>query len=82
MVLNNCDMNMCLERSEEIRNAVGQSPIATKCGPLSMTLSVGVIASRSRELETVEEFLCEVDRALYTAKAAGRNCSRLAGAEV
>jgi diguanylate cyclase (GGDEF)-like protein len=82
LVLNNSDMNQSMERAEEIRNAVGQSPIATSRGPLSMTLSIGVIASRSCDLETVEEFLCEVDRALYTAKAAGRNCSRLAGAEL
>jgi GGDEF domain-containing protein len=27
----------------------------------------------------VEEFLCKVDRALYAAKAAGRNCTLAAG---
>ncbi len=79
LVLNNCDVNKSLERAEEIRRAVGRSPISTTLGPLSITVSVGVIASRGRDLATVEEFLCEVDRALYTAKAAGRNCSRLAG---
>ena len=45
---------------------------------MSITVSVGVIASRDREQLTVEELLCEADRALYSAKAAGRNCSRLA----
>lgn len=78
LVLNNCDANKSMDRAEEIRNAVGRSRISTTQGPLSITLSVGVIASCGRDLETVEEFLCGVDRALYAAKAAGRNCSRLA----
>ena len=79
LVLNNCDAGKSMDRAEEIRTAVCQSPITTTQGSLSITASVGVIASRGRELETVEEFLCEVDRALYAAKTAGRNCSRLAG---
>jgi diguanylate cyclase (GGDEF)-like protein len=78
LVLNNCDANKSIDRAEEIRSTVCRSPIATTQGPLSITVSVGVIASRGRDLVTVEEFLCEVDRALYAAKAAGRNCSRLA----
>jgi two-component system cell cycle response regulator len=78
LVLNNCDVNKSIDRAEEIRSAVCRSPINTTQGSLSITVSVGVIASRGRGIETVEEFLCEVDRALYSAKAAGRNCSRLA----
>ena len=79
LVINNCDTTKSLERAEEIRAAVCETPIATSRGPLSVTVSIGVIASRGRNLETVEEFLCEVDRALYIAKSAGRNCCRLAG---
>ena len=79
LVLNNCGANKAMDRAEEIRCAVCRSPIITTQGPLSITLSVGVVASRGLDLMTVEEFLCEVDRALYAAKAAGRNCSRLAG---
>jgi two-component system, cell cycle response regulator len=78
LVLNNCDVNKSMDRAEEIRSAVCRSPINTTQGALSITVSVGVIASRGRGIETVEEFLCEVDRALYSAKGAGRNCSRLA----
>jgi two-component system, cell cycle response regulator len=82
LVLNNCDASKSIDRAEEIRNAVCRSPITTTQGSLSITVSVGVIASRDRDLETVEEFLCEVDRALYSAKTAGRNCSRLANVGV
>jgi two-component system cell cycle response regulator len=79
LVLNNCDASTSIARAEEIRIAVGGSPIPTSQGALSITLSVGVIASHGRGPETVEEFLCAVDRALYSAKAAGRDCSRLVG---
>lgn len=78
LVLNNCDSKKSMQRAEEIRAAVCRSPIPTSRGPMSITVSVGVIASRGREQQTVEQLLCEVDRALYSAKAAGRNCSRLA----
>ena len=79
VVLNNCDAHKSMVRAEEIRSAVCRSPITTTQGPLSITISVGVIASQGLDLVTVEEFLYEVDRALYTAKAEGRNCSRFAG---
>jgi two-component system cell cycle response regulator len=79
LVLNNCDASKSIDRAEEIRSAVVQSKIPTTRGPLPITISLGVIASHGRGLETVGEFLCEVDRALYSAKAAGRNCTRLAG---
>lgn len=78
LVLNNCDAKMSMLRAEEIRAAVCHSPFVTSRGPMSITVSVGVVASRDREQQTVEEFLCEADRALYSAKAAGRNCTRLA----
>lgn len=71
-----------MDRAKEIRSAVCRYPITTAQSPLSITVSVGAIASRSLILVTVEGLLCEVDRALYTAKAAGRNCSRLAGVGV
>jgi two-component system cell cycle response regulator len=80
LVLNNCDANKAVSRAEEIRTAIGKSVISTTQGPLSITMSVGVIASRGRGIEAAEEFLCDVDRALYRAKAAGRNCTWLAGA--
>ena len=79
LVINNCDTTKSLERAEEKRAAVCRSPIATSRGPLFVSVSIGVIASRGRNLETVEQFLCEADRALYDAKSAGRNCCRLAG---
>ena len=78
LVLNNCEGNKSLERAEEIRIAIERAPIRTAQGPLSVTMSLGAFASRGQVLENVEEVLCQVDKALYAAKGAGRNCSKMA----
>jgi two-component system, cell cycle response regulator len=78
LVLNNCSASKALSRAEEIRNAVSRTMIPTSKGPLSITLSLGAAANAGEESKTVEEVLCQADRALYEAKAAGRNCSRMA----
>ena len=79
LVLNNCGSDKALDRADQIRSAVSRLPISTSKGPLSITLSVGAYASPGEDQSAVEEVLCVVDRALYEAKAAGRDCSRLAG---
>lgn len=45
---------------------------------VSVTVSMGV-AERQAEQRTPQEVIKEADRALYSAKAAGRNCIRSAG---
>ncbi len=76
LVLNNCSDDMAMERAEEIRKAVGNTPISTARGSISVTMSLGVCASHAGDTWTLEEVLCEVDSALYAAKTAGRNrCS-------
>ena len=82
VVLNNCNASKALSRAEQIRNAISQALILTAKGPLPITLSLGVFASLGEDPWSAEEVLCEVDRALYEAKAAGRNCCRLANADV
>lgn len=79
LVLSNCEESNSLARSEEIRAAISSSPVHTAHGLLSITASLGVFASRGRDTETVEDILRVVDSALYVAKAAGRNCSRIFG---
>ena len=78
LVLNNCSPSMVRERSEQIRRAICRAPISTAKGPLSITMSVGASAYPGQGQRTVEEILIEVDQALYEAKAAGRNCTRVA----
>jgi two-component system cell cycle response regulator len=76
IVLNNCDSLQALVRAEQVRNGVASHPVQTTRGPLSITMSLGVLASRHSDLWRVEEILGEADSALYQAKANGRNCVR------
>lgn len=51
---------------------------AKAAGEVSVTVSVGV-AERQAEQRSPQEVIKEADKALYSAKAAGRNCIRTAG---
>ncbi len=78
VVLNNCDPNYALGRAEEIRKSISNRAVHTAKGPLTLTMSFGVLLSGEWGLRPVEELLHEVDIALYEAKAAGRNCLKTA----
>lgn len=80
VVLNNCQPSKALSRAEQIRKVISHTPVSTAKGPLPITMSLGVFASLGESTSSTEDVLGEVDRALYEAKAAGRNCSRLVGA--
>jgi diguanylate cyclase (GGDEF)-like protein len=81
IVLNNCRPDSALERAEEIRKSVCARPIQTDAGPLGVTMSLGALLSCDWGHRPADELLREVDAALYAAKAAGRNCVRLAKPE-
>jgi len=78
LILTNCDTAHALERAESIRHAIAHPAFDTSRGPLPVTISLGVLSTRDWELSPVEEILHGADTALYEAKAAGRNCTRLA----
>jgi diguanylate cyclase (GGDEF)-like protein len=78
IVVNNCDSTQAIARAEQLRNGVAYRPVHTTRGPLSITMSFGVLATRDWDLQLVEEILSEADSALYQAKSDGRNCVRLA----
>jgi two-component system, cell cycle response regulator len=78
MVLNNCNPQSAEARAEEVRKVVNVRPIQTTIGELQVTMSFGVLLSHDWGRRPVEELLFEVDAALYAAKAAGRNCVRIA----
>ena len=67
------------EAAERIRLAVMDAPIDTRKGPLSVTLSAGVaaLAAGNGDLTALLE---AADKALYQAKAAGRNRVAVASA--
>jgi len=61
-----------MEVAERIRNAVETTPFATENGRAPSTVSIGV-ASFPEDGRSIEALLARADRALYEAKAAGRN---------
>lgn len=81
VVLNKCDQASALARGENLRNAIGSKPIIAAGKPLQVTMSVGLVLSHEFEGLAVEEIINEADKALYAAKAAGRNCVRVSRPE-
>jgi diguanylate cyclase (GGDEF)-like protein/PAS domain S-box-containing protein len=80
IILSQCAGADSMARAEQIREAVSLTPVATEIGPVAVTISMGVLTSREWGYPSAEVVLREVDLALYTAKAEGRNCCRLATA--
>jgi diguanylate cyclase (GGDEF)-like protein/PAS domain S-box-containing protein len=78
VVLPNCAATDALARAEQLREAIAATPISTACGPISITISIGVLVSQEWGHPTIDDILREVDAALYAAKDAGRNRCRLA----
>ncbi len=78
VVLNSCDPVFAPGRAEAIRRSISTRAIQTAKGPLALTMSLGLLLSSEWGLKPIEELLHEVDNALYEAKAAGRDCLRLA----
>ena len=78
VILNNCNPAYGFARADEIRKAIGQQPVQTSGGPISITLSLGLLLSQEWGRKPAQELLREADAALYAAKAAGRNCVRIA----
>jgi two-component system cell cycle response regulator len=82
LVLNNCDTSQALVRAEEVRKAIAGFPIQTARGPLSVTMSMGVVSSKDWIKHGPVEILSQVDVALYRAKASGRNRTEFARPDV
>jgi two-component system cell cycle response regulator len=78
VVLNNCDPAFGFARAEQIRRAIAQRPVQTSTGPVPVSMSLGVLLSHEWGARPLEELLQEADLALYAAKAAGRNCVKVA----
>jgi two-component system, cell cycle response regulator len=78
VVLNNCNPAFAFARSEEIRKTIAQTPVLSAGGPIPVSMSVGLLLSQGWGHLPLEELLQEADAALYAAKAAGRNCVKVA----
>jgi diguanylate cyclase (GGDEF)-like protein len=78
VALNKCNPGSAVSRAENLRMKIGGRPIQTANKPMTVTISVGVALSTEFTECTVEELMHQADMALYAAKAAGRNCVRVA----
>lgn len=76
IALNNCDPASAPYRAEQIRNSICAKPVQTVVGPVSVTMSAGLLLTTDWGLLPIEQILGEADAALYAAKSAGRNCLR------
>lgn len=59
--------------AETLRDLIATTLIATECGELSVTISIGFSCCPSNGEKGLTEMLAEADIALYAAKQAGRN---------
>jgi len=76
--LNKCNPGSAVSRAENLRTKIASHPIQTASKPVTATISIGLALSTEFTECTVEELIHQADMALYAAKAAGRNCVRVA----
>lgn len=60
------------ERAEQLRTAIAAAPVSFGASQIAVTASFGV-ATFPQDSRTGDELIAAADRALYAAKAAGRN---------
>lgn len=77
VLLREVSENDAHELAERIRLVIADSRIPFDGKELGVTVSIGCAAITAQDRD-VEELIERADRALYAAKAAGRNCIRLA----
>jgi two-component system cell cycle response regulator len=78
VALNKCDPGSAVSRAENLRTKIASRPIQTANSPVPVTISIGLALSTEFTECSVEELMHQADMALYAAKAAGRNCVRVA----
>jgi len=72
MVLPRMPEEIAVERAEQLRREMSETPVDFDGSPIPVTASFG-IASFPRNGRTGDELIASADSALYAAKAAGRN---------
>jgi len=73
IVLGNCDGGTVARTAERIRGRIARCEVPTPAGPISLTLSLGMIALDRAGGTDAAALVEAADRALYRAKAGGRN---------
>lgn len=81
VVLPGTDQQTAMTVAQRIRKSVLSEPVATRAGPLELTVSLGVFAAIPSVDDSPDHFLEQADQALYRSKQEGRNRVTLVGAQ-
>ena len=76
ILLPNTNARQAMALAERVRKGIAGDKIDTTAGGVNVTISVG-IADILPEEDTLDRLIQRADKALYAAKEAGRNCTRL-----
>lgn len=72
LLLSHTDPDTAGEVLERMRQRVQNTPVETPTGPLSITISIGMIIAND-DNSPLDQLLIRADEALYRAKTSGRN---------
>ena len=75
-VMSNSGLIPSMKLCQRIRISIEKEAIATSAGPVSVTVSIGLVASVAKTTN-LERLVAAADAALYRAKNKGRNCLEL-----
>ena len=73
VLLENTDETKAAEVAERLRKSIDESPLPLERGNATMTISAGVATFRPGSSDDLDTLLVLADKALYAAKAGGRN---------
>ncbi len=73
LVMAGCDATQAGVIAERVRAGVSSDPAPTAEGPLAVSVSIGLCTRTLPSRETAADLMKEADRALYQAKAGGRD---------
>jgi diguanylate cyclase (GGDEF)-like protein len=76
VLLSNTDIDAATRVAEALRSSIQEMVIAFESANLRVTVSAGVATTIPAASSSAEALVRRADRALYAAKAAGRNCVR------
>lgn len=74
VILPRCSLEHAHVRAHGFRLEIEQMAVTTQRGPVSITISIGLVSIEAGRAVTIDDLLNRADRALYEAKRQGRNC--------